>query len=197
MQPCYQTHAAVPKTGTVTWPAGFYPVHGAILTSVWYTDAAWNITDKSTMYSLGFVQYLQSVSIHGLRMALCWLTRTLGLSHKESDVTWVRICTGSLHNSASAIFLEEVPPLTHWHHLSLYTWWHLLAFFMCQSINIRTVQERKIPSAWVLRDGKLCHVRELGYPPASPVEAKHRGQQVMRLSPLSKMPLEKIGVAED
>ncbi|XP_053137337.1 uncharacterized protein LOC128338642 [Hemicordylus capensis] len=32
------------------------------------------------------------------------------------------------HASASAMFLEEVPPLTHRRHLSLYTRWHLLAF---------------------------------------------------------------------
>lgn len=100
--------------------------------------------------SVFLIKYLEYISIHGLRMAFCLLTRTLGLSHKERDVTWVRICMGSLHNSASAIFLEEVPFLTHWHHLSLYTWWHLLAFFMCQSINIKTVEERKIPSSWLL-----------------------------------------------
>lgn len=98
------------------------------------------------------MRYLQSALVAGLRVALCRLTGTSGLSHEDRDVT--RICTGSTQSSASAIVLEEVPPLTHCHHLSLYTWWHLLAFFMCQSINIRTVREREIPSSWVGRDAK-------------------------------------------
>lgn len=124
----------------------------------------------------------------GLRVAPCRLAGTSGLSHKERGGTRARICMGSPQNSASAIFLEEVPPLTHWHHLSLYTWWHLLAFFMCQGINIRAEQGRKGASSWGLGGGKHlgCAASGHGTGMGPPVGAKPRGQQLWGLAPLKQ-----------